>query len=64
MTSPLGKTLNLSEAALLGIPKLTLPAINQRSMQRDERNGRRFFPPLSLLADIPPREETRSRRGR
>lgn len=46
MTSPLGKTLNLSEAALLGIPKLTLPAINQRSMQGNERNGRRFFPPL------------------
>ena len=25
MTRPLGKTVNLSEAALLGIPKLTLP---------------------------------------
>lgn len=47
MTSPLGKTLNLSEAALLGIPKLTLPAINQRSMQRERKERPPFLlPPL------------------
>lgn len=34
MTRPLGKTVNLSEAALLGIPKLTLPE-STRFDQRD-----------------------------
>lgn len=73
VTRPLGKTVNLSEAALLGIPKLTLPE-STRFDQRDSirraslslslflRDARST--PVSPYSRRSTREETWSRRGR